>query len=490
MKPRRVKTHFSHYFNVPDESLENHGAFNISLIQDLPLFIDPFLLFNSNKPDYQQLHAEIIQYLRFLRGKSQSGGVQPGLVAAWYSFPEVKQTWLGFSKGGNSGRGLGAGFAVSLNRNLHTIFSSFGGEDVTQGSHFEKLTLVEERVGKDKISDFTTGLIKGYLLQYTQEFAASNLSQVQLREVSVPRSRFDYETETWVAERYELPWFVDDFVILTPKDMLTREDTWINKSDLVGGFDEILQALPNEVLRAQLNNYLAKILPDDPTADEKRGGVVKAIREFPEVIEYYILQKENRGELAVSYSEQRVAWSESLFVENASDLAGRLHSLTAFYTVPGNTLDEARERAKYLKDVIENKGGWRLLYIDGSPIRREEDLQIMYRLTWIGTESDVSREVNDGRGPADYKISRGSKDKTIVEFKLARNTRLRRNLERQAEIYKKASDADKDLKVITYFTKEEYDRVVGVLRDLAIEGSPRVVLIDARSDNKPSASRA
>jgi uncharacterized heparinase superfamily protein len=36
-------------------------------VSDLPLFIDPFLLFNSDKPEYQELHDGIIAYLRFLR---------------------------------------------------------------------------------------------------------------------------------------------------------------------------------------------------------------------------------------------------------------------------------------------------------------------------------------------------------------------------------------------------------------------------------------
>ena len=40
-----------------------------------------------------------------------------------------------------------------------------------------------------------------------------------------------------------------------------------------------------------------------------------------------------------------------------------------------------------------------------------------------------------GRGAVDFKISRGSKDKTLVEFKLAKNTQLKRNLKNQVKIY-------------------------------------------------------
>ena len=75
-----VQIHFSDFFGVPAEVLEKYGAFNISLINDLPLFVDPFLLFNSDKEEYQQLHVEIIRYLHFLRDKSAEEGIEEGLL--------------------------------------------------------------------------------------------------------------------------------------------------------------------------------------------------------------------------------------------------------------------------------------------------------------------------------------------------------------------------------------------------------------------------
>jgi len=102
----------------------------------------------------------------------------------------------------------------------------------------------------------------------------------------------------------------------------------------------------------------------------------------------------------------------------------------------------------------------------------------------------VSREVNDGRGPVDFKVSRGSGDKTLVEFKLAGNSQLKRNLERQAETYQKASDARRSIKVIVYRSTHELRKVQRVLKDLKLESNPDVVLIDARRENKPSDSKA
>src|SRR5437879_257876 len=102
-----IQIYFADFFDVSQESLDENGAFNISLLSDLPLFIDPFLLFNSPDQEYQALHQEMIKYLAFLRDKSVEGETNPGLIAAWYKFPEVKQNHFGFCLSGNSGRGLG-----------------------------------------------------------------------------------------------------------------------------------------------------------------------------------------------------------------------------------------------------------------------------------------------------------------------------------------------------------------------------------------------
>ena len=61
-----IKVYFSDFFEIDEDIIEEYGAINISLINDLPLFIDPFLLFNSENPDFQKIHKEMIDYLLFL----------------------------------------------------------------------------------------------------------------------------------------------------------------------------------------------------------------------------------------------------------------------------------------------------------------------------------------------------------------------------------------------------------------------------------------
>lgn len=480
--------YFTDYFDIDEDLLEEYGAFNISLSVDLPLFIDPFLLFNSKKPEYQELHKNIIRYLVFLRDKSISKKINTGLLKAWYMFPEVKQNWLGFAQRGNSGSGLGMKFAVALNKNLALIFGDFGDERVTEDSHLEKLCLINSGVGKDNISDFTTNLIKEYLLNYTQQFAQKYINKVHLKDFMVSKVRFNYITESWENDRFTLPNINGEYILLTPKDMLTKDDTFMNSNDMYNKIELIASSVDNEVLRASISNYLRTALTDDMKSKERKSVYENIVSEFPQVVDYYIRAKERSKEEASSVSKSKVSFSERAFIENVATLVEMLSSHTDFYKRIPSSYEEAYERVEYLKDVIENKDGYRIFYDNGQPIKKESDVQVMFKLTCIGAVSDINAEVNNGRGPVDFKSSNGSKDKTLIEFKLASNAKLKQNLKHQVEVYKKANNTEKSIKVVVYFSEHEYIKVRNVLKELELENEKSIVLIDARSDNKPSAS--
>jgi len=487
-----MNLYFNEIFDVDEGVLDDYGAFNIALVVDLPLFADPFLLFNSNKPEYIALHDGIIDYLIYLRDISLKGGLSIGDKKNLFCFPEVSQNWLGFSTTSNAGRGLGIKFASALSENLNTLFQNFGNEQVTQGSHLEKLCLIREGVGRDMISDFTTNLIKRFLCEYTEKFAKENLSPEQIQTFAVPRVNFSAKTKTWQPGTYELPVHDGDFVLLTPKDILTKDDAWINKKDFFKDYFDIAPAIQNDQLRANINQYFAQMVPKNPTAKEEAEAIRKTSLKYPELIDYYIRHKEDNGEKATKRSRDLVKESLDVYVKQFGKLVDKLHEESNFYTLKesSDSLGAALERANYLKDIIENKGGQKLFYHDGVAVKREADLQILYRLVWFETNFDVGREVNDGRGPVDFKISNGAKDKTLIEMKLASNSQLKRNLEKQLPVYQKASDAEGGVKVIIYFSARELARVQRILRDLNVSDSERIILIDARNDNKPSGSKA
>lgn len=481
---------FTDYFKVNPKILEDYGAFNLSLINDLPLFIDPFLLFNSDEEQFQTLHKQIIDYLVFLKNESSSRTISEGLLRSWYCFKEVKQNWLGFSKSGNTGSGLGLDFAIALDENLGRIFTEFGSEKIAKGSHLEKLCLIHPGVGRDNISDFTTNLIKDYLLKYTEQFAVENISTTKTAEFNVSRASFNYKTKSWVTKKYRLPKFRNDFIMLTPKDILTKDETWICRPDMINDFDQITDALPNEALRSQLNDYLKSVLPKDPSRRDYTDAVSKTIKANPEFIDHYIKFKEENGDQAIAVSEENVKLTEFIYIEKVKQLVDWLYDNSDFYKKDYDTYQESLKRINYLKHVIEKNDGYKVFYIKDKPVKSEKELQLIFRLTWYDTPSDVNSEVNNGRGPVDYKISRGNKDKTVIEFKLASNSQLERNLKKQAEIYAEANNTKKIIKVIMFYTFEEEYKVKEILERLKMDKKENVIMIDARNDNKPSASKA
>ena len=142
------------------------------------------------------------------------------------------------------------------------------------------------------ISDFTTNLVKHFLCKYTEEFAVTNIDPALRRKIWINKVRFNYETESWERECFDLPWFDDDFVILTPKDMLTCDETRINRTDMIRDFESIPVAIPDAELRAQVSNYFERVLARPinrvATLRERDEAAVRTLISFPQLVDYYI----------------------------------------------------------------------------------------------------------------------------------------------------------------------------------------------------------
>ena len=126
-----------------------------------------------------------------------------------------------------------------MSDNMHIVYNDLNKEVITQTSHIEKVGLFQLGVGRDNISDFSCNLIKAYLLEYTENFAKKYLKAEQTKKVNVPKVYFDYELERWMSKEFILPYYNNDYIILTPKDLLTKDENWINSHDLRGHFLEV-----------------------------------------------------------------------------------------------------------------------------------------------------------------------------------------------------------------------------------------------------------
>lgn len=488
------KIYFSDYFEVEHDIVDRYGALDISLICDNPAFIDPFLIFANDK--YKNLHDQIIHYLIFLRDKavdSGSNSLSPGDYQHYYKFSEVKQTWLGYSINGNSGSGLGKDFGHSLYRNLNKIFSGFGDEKITQTAHLEKLCLIEEGVGVDKISDFTINIIKLFLIEYTQGFAQKHLNPKYIRNFPIRKAFFNLSSGLWEDRRYDLPSFTTngkrDFVLLTPQDLLTSYDTWISKGDFLSSSSIIFPAIENEELRGKLNTYFSESLltkldgenkvVKDYSAKSRKTAMVKTVKKFPEIVDYYIKLKEDASEDAlkthIALPEQINFQPDTLYFQQSFQKKefGKIQSI-----------DDCIARVDFYKRVLESNSN--SLHLSDIPLQ-EKQLQLLFKMTTFGSLFDYNSEVNNGRGPIDFIVSMGSDDKIGLELKLASNSKLKQNLQNQGEVYKTDGNLKHVIKIIFFFTDQERQRVIDILEVLGKNEDHReIFLIDCRK--KESAS--
>lgn len=480
---------FSDYFEIDDNVLENFGALNICLSSDLPMFIDPFLLFASEKLEYKKLHKKVVNHLLILKDYATTNGGKDVDINL-FRFPEIKQNWLGLAEYGNGGKGLGKRFANGAITAFNGFYSSFGQEEITSETHIEKLTLLNSGVGKDFISDFTTNLILEYLLEFTEDFAKTHLQKNQIKDFSI-RCRFDEKTKIWQPRTFKLPYFFreikGDFIILTPLDILTVDDAVINNSNFYSNFHNVTRSLENSSLRSAINDFFSSHLPKKPTKKDKEYAFLNTIRKFPDLVDFYIKLKEDKKDEVRSTSISKINELREKLVDALTPLCELLNKNSDFYKVSTNSYSEALKRALYLKDVIENNDGYRIFYDGIRPIAKEDTIQRIFKLTWYASPYDVNAEVNNGRGPADYKVSFGSGDSTIVEFKLAKSSSLKRNLENQTNIYKSASKSASDISVVLCYTAADIRKVNKVLKEIKKENDENIIIIDAT--RKASASK-
>lgn len=143
-----------------------------------------------------------------------------------------------------------------------------------------------------------------------------------------------------------------------------------------------------------------------------------------------------------------------------------------------SSYEEAIYRVNILKSVIEDKGGFRIFKMQEN--QNEAMFQSLFQFVKEESTWDINAEVNNGRGPVDFTVSRGSKDKTVIEFKLAKSFSLRKNLKYQVDVYKKANSTDKAVIAILYFNQTEYKKLTKVIQELNLSDLKNVILIDGQ----------
>jgi hypothetical protein len=218
--------------------------------EDIPLYVDPFLLWKSPSQQDQALHGTItnsFNHLNYLLKKNRADEAISNLI----NLSECQEVGLGVSKT-RKGLPIGqkqAGQILNLFNDIPE-YSQFG------FTHFETIQLYISGISKDRVSDITCNYIKSFLIDYTFEQCELNGIPV---EATILGSIYNYQSHSFdVNQKVYLPVnpSTKEPLIFTPKRWL-RFTPWINFEDYFKSYcprDDIFN--PNQpVDRVKVLNF-------------------------------------------------------------------------------------------------------------------------------------------------------------------------------------------------------------------------------------------
>jgi hypothetical protein len=193
------------------------------LDEDIPLYVDPFLLWKSPSLQDNSLHTALISSFNHL-AHLVSTGREGDAVKVLITISECREAGLGVARN-KQGHRIGEGSA----REILSLFSTI--PQVKKGGfdHIEEIQLYVDQVSRDRISDMTCSLLKSFLIDFTIDQCKSRAIPTHLIEL---RDVFDYRTKTLLDEQVELPCNPENGapILLVPKRWL-RYVPWINYDD-------------------------------------------------------------------------------------------------------------------------------------------------------------------------------------------------------------------------------------------------------------------
>ena len=263
-----VRPRLSDYYNIP--LLQSEVDFAIPFMdEDIPLYVDPFLLWKSPSQMDNMQHLGILQSFNQL-GRLYLEGKQEDAIKNLVFLSECDEVGLGLSKS-RKGRPI----SEDISREILELFKSIPQVNQYGFKHFEQIQLLVDQVSKDRISDIACSLMKSFLIDYTIEQSLTLGIPIQ----NVDLFRYDYKSCKVVKENVKLPVNEEkkQAVLFVPKRWL-RYTPWLN-------FDDYFK------------NYLIKDIAKEYDGEKNRIKVLMFNRENFDQIERYVSLKEaERGD--------------------------------------------------------------------------------------------------------------------------------------------------------------------------------------------------
>lgn len=174
-----------------DKSQAELDFVDIDPDKDLPLYVDPHLIGVSPHPFaeacHTALHGFFSHFLQLMRDGRHSAARE-----LFSHLHEPNETCLGVSSGKPSGRGIGSGQADQLFDSIRKSKAFKTG--VLE--HLEDCAIFVRGIERDKVSDMTTNIIRGHLIEYTQEQCL--LHEIPLQDDIPVGPIWDMVDQQWV----------------------------------------------------------------------------------------------------------------------------------------------------------------------------------------------------------------------------------------------------------------------------------------------------
>lgn len=218
-----VRPRITDHYGVHKSQAELDFAIQF-LDEDIPLYVDPFLLWKSPSQQDQALHTAITNSFNNLNllTKRRKADLATDILV---ELSECSEVGLGVSKTRQGAR-IGKRQATEILQLFEKIpeYSNFG------FTHFEAIQLYVDGISKDRISDISCNYLKSFLIDYTIEQCEAH--GIPLSFVTLP-SVYNYRANGFDRDvKVKLPINPDNGhpLIFTPKRWL-RFTPWINFED-------------------------------------------------------------------------------------------------------------------------------------------------------------------------------------------------------------------------------------------------------------------
>lgn len=156
----------SDYFNISRDKFKEYGILDSLIYYDVPMFVNPRLLNNSNVEELKNGEEKIIKYfettIKMLLVTNGHDKLWEALKRH-FSFKEPSGIGLGTSLNSTDGRGLTGTIAENCLNTLKEIIDL----GIDDPEIYKLLFLVQENVGVDRISDMICTILYDDLLLYT-----------------------------------------------------------------------------------------------------------------------------------------------------------------------------------------------------------------------------------------------------------------------------------------------------------------------------------